>query len=1127
MGVQNRSGERILLSYDCRQGVFTELTDTGYLEKVLRGRSLWQAIEENGAAREADIRMLSGRLAQMSMCSAPCACSEKAMLRAGERGWRLFRLDFVCAKPGEQVLITITEADEAATGGEKQSQDYDALTGLFTREAFCRAVEREMSQNPHLAANGGCAMIYFNVLRFKAINDLFGMEEGDRLLAFIGRTLSGYLRPQEIGCRISSDRFAAFVRTEDDGVRQLIDRLLGAVAGYDLPFETTFNAGVYTTSENALTADAMIDRATLAQASIKGSYTVKYRHFTESLRKDMLGEHEMVGTIAAALTGRQFIVYYQPQYNHSTGMLVGAEALVRWAHPERGLISPGAFIPVFEKNGFVTTLDLYVFEHACLLLRRCMKRGLPMVPVSVNVSRYDVFEPDFVGKLEEIRARHGVPAKYLRLELTESAFVGGIAHTTEAIRRLHDCGYAVEMDDFGSGYSSLNVLKDTDVDCFKLDMEFLSDASGGKKGGTILSSVVRMAKWLGIEVIAEGVETVQQADFLRSIGCDCMQGFLYAQPMEEERYIRLLSASGVGARVPQLAMDDRINAVDFWDPDSQETLIFSNYVGGAAIFEYRDGQVEILRVNQKYLAELCMNLSEKEIVSMDPMSVFDGENRKLYLDMLERAIETGEEQECETWRTLTSNCCGDEQLFIRATVRVIGKSGGAYLFYAMIRNITGERRSLDKMMANERRFKMASEQVNIYFWEYTIATKEMRPCFRCMRDLGLPPLMTNYPESAFERGVFPPEVHDLYRSWHRQVAAGVPELEAIMPLTADRIPFRMRYSTEFDDQGRPVKAYGSAALVKDAAARPSELEAMGADNSRALQLIAQHSDRVVLLYNLVTRKIRFNEEIDDQYGMNNMTIDALLDAGRILPESMDNARRVLRNIERGVPYGRERIRFKYRENYYCWLDFKYTTLFDDEKKPVGAFLSYVDITDEVEALARSKIDGMTGLLNRATAEAEIRACIEKNKQPGIMLLLDIDGLKEINDTYGHREGDRAIQSLAGALKGHFRASDIIGRFGGDEFAVYLEAAAENAAAISRSVRALMDKIGALRVGPHEEMGLHCSIGCAVQGEKGKDFEVLYRQADAALYHAKRAGKNRFVFLEEDEVTGDARESSEA
>lgn len=994
----------------------------------------------------------------------------------------------------------------------KAMTDVDALTGLLTRKAFCREAEHALCADPHGTAAGRYAVVYFNVLRFKAINDLFGTDKGDRLLAFIARELLDCLGDKGVACRIESDHFAAFLEDAAGRAEALIEQMIDTVASYDLPFETTINAGVYTTTSERVSVDAMIDRAVLAQSSVKGSYAVKYRHFTASMRDAMLGEHEIVGLISSALAGRQFIVHYQPQYSHSSGMLVGAEALVRWNHPERGLVQPSVFLPVFEKNGFITTLDLYVFEHVCVMLRTCMDQGLPLVPVATNFSRYDVFDTDFVEKLETIRKRHGVPARLLRVELTESVFIGGSGHVSEMISRLHACGYTVQMDDFGSGYSSLNVLKDTEIDGIKLDMEFLSGGMENKRGGTIISSVVRMAKWLGVDVVAEGVEQREQADFLRSIGCDCVQGYLYAKPMERDAYMALLGHAPAG-NTPQKRFGE-MNPVDFWNPESQETLIFSHYVGGAAIFELHDGKTEILRVNTKYLSELCMNHSESELVHTDLLSAMDEEGKKQYLAMLERAAQTGEEQECETWRTISSDCCGDERFFIRANVRLIGRAGDTMLFYAMIRNITGERRAYDDMLDNERRFKMASEQVNIYFWEYTIATHEMRPCFRCMRDLGLPPIMTNYPESAFERGVFPPEVHDLYRSWHRQVAAGVPELEAIIPLTADRIPFRVRYTTEFDEHGRPVKAYGSAALVKDAAARPAELETLQEGNSRALQLIAQHSDRVVLLYDLETQKIRFSDELADQYGMNNSTIGDLFGEGRILPESMENARRVLRNIERGVPYGRERIRFKYRENYYCWLDFKYTTLFGEDKRPVGAFLSYVDITDEVEALERSKHDGMTGLLNRATAESEIRSRIDKEQQPGIMLLMDIDGLKEINDTYGHREGDRAIQSVAEVLKGHFRCSDVLGRFGGDEFAVYLEGAAESVPAICRSVEALLRKVEGIHVGTFGEMALHCSVGCAVQGERAKTFETLYRQADTALYHAKRTGKSRYVFYED-------------
>ena len=526
-----------------------------------------------------------------------------------------------------------------------------------------------------------------------------------------------------------------------------------------------------------------------------------------------LTEREMEGIMEEALAEKQFLSYYQPQYNHTTGLLVGAEALVRWKHPDHGLIAPANFIPLFEKNGFITKLDLYVFEQVCIFLRKCIDEKLPLVAISTNFSRYDIFQPDFVEELETIRLRHDVPVKYLRVEITESSVMGNHTQANEVMKALHEHGYVVEMDDFGSGYSSLNVLKDIDMDIVKLDMLFLSEEGSRHRGGIILSSVVRMFKWLGIPIIAEGVETIEQADFLKSIGCDYMQGYLYAKPLPEEEFYALLCSRSIGRMVPQLKVIDNLNVNEFWDPRSQETLIFNNFVGGAAIFSYYQGKVEILRVNQKYLREMGMNMSEKDVIRMDPLGVFDDENCKIYLDMLDKATIMGDEQECETWRSLSSSCCGEERVCIRSTVRLIGKSRDNYLFYAAIRNITAEKERFNSIIDNERRFKAASEQVNIYYWEYTVATHEMRPCFRCMRDLGLPALLTNYPDSAIEMGIFPPEVADMYRDWHRQIAEGVPELEAVIPLTMDRVPFRVRYTTEFDENGRPVKAYGSAAGI--------------------------------------------------------------------------------------------------------------------------------------------------------------------------------------------------------------------------------------------------------------------------------------------------------------------------
>ncbi len=790
----------LLISYDCQSGRFTCLTPRDELSNDCAVR---QALSHNSP----DIAPLLEQVLCVAASEIPTARSIRLPI-----GGKYYRAGIISTAPGVSVTITLTDLVEEALG---HTAALDNLTGLMSKESFCQAVEQLLTSEKDAAARGEFALVYIDFHRFKVINELFGRNKGDLLLVFIADVLRRNVKAPGFSCRAVSDHFILFMPVGDGAVDNSLKALQTALADFDLPFEVTFHAGIYQTTATALSANTMIDRAAMALASIKGSYNTRHARYTPDMRKALLGEQEITGMMATALAEKQFIVHYQPQYNHSTGMLVGAEALVRWDHPENGLIAPGVFIPIFEKNGSITNLDLYVFRQVCAFLKKCADTGWAVVPVSVNFSRYDVFLPDFVDHLEDIRKEYDVPSKYLRVELTESVMVNGPDYINDVIRKLHDRGYVVEMDDFGSGYSSLNVLKDIDLDIIKLDMRFLSQNDHGRKGGTILSSVVRMAKWLNLPVIAEGVETVEQADFLKSIGCEYIQGYLYSRPLPEDAYVKLISASRIGATVPQMKLIDTMNACDFWDPASQETLIFSNYVGAAAIFDFHRNSLELLRVNKKFLQELGMNLSEKQLIRADPLSAMDKEDQDVYLDMLHKAIQTGEEQECDTWWNISSQCCGKERFCIRSNVRLIGISGDRYLFHSMIRNITAERLYYDAIRDNERLFKVVSEQVKVYYWEYTIATKQMRPCFRCMRDLGLPPVLTNYPESAIEANIFPPEVADMYRDFMRKIDEGAPSMEAVIPLTLDRVPFHVRYTTEFDENGHAVRAYGSATLVVD------------------------------------------------------------------------------------------------------------------------------------------------------------------------------------------------------------------------------------------------------------------------------------------------------------------------
>ena len=248
-----------------------------------------------------------------------------------------------------------------------------------------------------------------------------------------------------------------------------------------------------------------------------------------------MSEQELIDSFETALREKHIYACYQAQINHSTGRMVGAEALMRWRDPEYGMQYPVDFIPVLEKHDLIYQADIYLFESVCRFQKECIDRNILVIPISVNVSRHDIYRHDYVDEIENIRIKYNIPVKYLRIEITESSAIAGMELMTSVISHLHKLGYIVEMDDFGSGYSSLNILKNLDIDIIKLDMAFLRGEIGGR-GGIIINTIVQMAKWLGTPLIVEGVETAEQADYMKSIGCNYIQGYLYSKPMQEEEF---------------------------------------------------------------------------------------------------------------------------------------------------------------------------------------------------------------------------------------------------------------------------------------------------------------------------------------------------------------------------------------------------------------------------------------------------------------------------------------------------------------------------------------------------------------------------------------------------------------
>lgn len=248
---------------------------------------------------------------------------------------------------------------------------------------------------------------------------------------------------------------------------------------------------------------------------------------------------------------------------------------------------------------------------------------------------------------------------------------------------------------------------------------------------------------------------------------------------------------------------------------SDYEYLFSRFAEPSVILLYDGTSIRTENINDKYLNEIGMNIDSREYTDTPVEDSFKSSEYEVYFEAVKRCALTGTETTAQTWRKFTHDCCGDNTVCIKSRFILLDKTENTYRICESIRNVTEERRNLDDLVEGDRRVKIAIEQINIYYWEYTVATKEMRPCYRCMRDLGLPALVRNYPEPAIEAGIFPLDYADMYRDWHRQIAEGAKELEAVIPLTIARVPFRVRYTTEFDENGKPYKAYGSATLVSD------------------------------------------------------------------------------------------------------------------------------------------------------------------------------------------------------------------------------------------------------------------------------------------------------------------------
>lgn len=385
------------------------------------------------------------------------------------------------------------------------------------------------------------AYVTFDVDNFKYINEMFGYEYGNLILIHIAEVVRNFVKEKELCARVSSDNFALLL-IDERGQEELTGRiksLLESIAefkaeGKEHSFCTLkFSCGVYRI-EKAKDINKVRANANMARIESKKRMFTEVVYYDETLRARRIEERELEYDAEDALKNGEFLVYFQPKYDVETEQIIGAEALIRWKHSKRGLLSPGTFIPLFEANGFVIELDLYVLERVCELIAAWLTAGIRPVCISVNLSRTHLYERNLVERLESIVNKYDIPREYIEFELTESAFYEERETLLRVMSDIKKAGFRLSMDDFGSGYSSLNLLRQLPVDVLKLDREFLEnceEGDEGERGKRIVTHVISMAKDLQMSVLAEGVETKKQKEFLQKAKCEMIQGYYYAKPM--------------------------------------------------------------------------------------------------------------------------------------------------------------------------------------------------------------------------------------------------------------------------------------------------------------------------------------------------------------------------------------------------------------------------------------------------------------------------------------------------------------------------------------------------------------------------------------------------------------------
>lgn len=648
--------------------------------------------------------------------------------------------------------------------------NYDELTAIYNKNGFYKYAANLLRLN----SGKNYCVAAIDVYRFKIINEIYGRDFGDKTLKQIADCVKEEFQSTGVFCRLGSDIFMVCIPFEFDFIDRL-KRLNDKVeAKLDTNGEVVLTIGVYVIEDFSMPVASMCDRAYMASKSIKGSFVTRFAMYDDNLRENLLEERELTSHMLEALEKREFRVVLQPKYSLDTEKVIGAEALIRWFHPQKGLIMPGKFIPIFERNGLILHLDIFVLESVCEIISGWKAMGKKLYPISINISRRNILQVHIAETIKDVVDVYGLDPSLVNLEITESAYMDNPELLNKTIAKLRSYGFVISIDDFGSGYSSLNTLKDVPVDVLKIDLKFLLNFDKQSKGASILSSVVRMAKALNMVIIAEGVETKEQASFLRSLGCDSAQGYYYSKPISVKAFEDMTECRENIESGEEKDFISDLDIENFWENNADMNTFLRNILGGFGIYEIKDGVIKASRVNDAYFDFLGCSREDYYRIKENVIDwIYPADRGKVtgtFLKTLESHL-----PEDTIYRRIKPD---GSVMWVKSKFCFIAGNSIHSLYYAYFTDITGLIQTEKSLRVNEAKYKLIMENLQDMILEWHKKTDNLTLCRQFKDKFGFEDLVIpRFSKNFFKIDVINEEDKEKVHAAFFNVYYGEPKIE--------------------------------------------------------------------------------------------------------------------------------------------------------------------------------------------------------------------------------------------------------------------------------------------------------------------------------------------------------------